>query len=227
MLRVLTQSINGTQGYPLNVIISAKSDPGLKNRSTLTSYITALGLDEGHCPSGAPLDELKANVGNGDVVAQNGTNIFHTRRCVEPKTANFQVVYWTQKDEHDNVGAIFISAATIVSPKQGDSPMENAYDAGRDLFVERATSNGTGTGGVHPISNPGYAAKVVYNDTQLLANISNHNLSGNIGTDGRVPILEVTKVNPNSQAGLSSYRPSIMTMVAAAMVASFPMTYFI
>lgn len=225
---VLTQSINGTQGYPLNVIISAKSDPGLKNKSALTSYITSLGLDEGHCPSGAPLDELKANVGNGDVVAQNGTNIFHTRRCVEPNTANFQVVYWMQKDEHDNIGAIFIAATITVSNKLGgDSPIANAYDLGRDEFVARATSNGAGAPVVYPINNSSYIGKVVYNDTQLLANVSDKDLSGGVGTDGRVPILEVTKVNPNSQAGLSSYRPSIMIMVAVAMVASFPTTYFI
>ena len=50
--------------------------------------------------------------------------------------------------------------------------------------------------------------------------------STSFGTDRRVPILQVSRASSSGQTDLSSYRPSIVTMVVAVMVASFPMTYF-
>lgn len=226
MLRVLTKSVNGTKGYPLNVIISDKSDSDLRNRIGVSNYFRALGFQEGPCSTGAPVGVQKANIGNGVSNADNTIYIFHLEGCDKSNTSSLQITDWVQEDSKGNLGATFISAVVAVPDKEGDKVVTNGYDQGRDQFVARATSNGTGAPVVHPINKSKYTTTVVYNDTQLLADTSASDLKGNIGTDRRVPILQVSRASSSGQTDLSSYRPSIVTMVVAAMVASFPMTYF-
>lgn len=114
--------------------------------------------------------------------------------------------------------------------------------------MTRATVNSINTPVARRYNNNSeYRTQVVYNDTELLSNISASYLQFNVGTDSRVPIQLVSIVqsssnetpevyptphlsHPGSQAGLTSYLPwtAIVTITVIAIFANIlPFIYLI
>lgn len=139
-------------------------------------------------------------------------------------------------------GATFISAAMTVpdEAQSDDTVIENGYDLGRDQFIARVTLNNTGAPVLDRTNKTQeFKTSVVYNDTKLLSNITADNLQFNIGTDGRIPILLVVKTDipnnetpktfplPGSQAGITSFLPTTLTIIMAVMVGLIPMAFVV
>lgn len=186
---------NSTSGMPFNLIISNNSD-----------YLSGYESDHDYYRSLGYAHESESN---------NFTNVLPDRFCTRPGGQEFMVVrsgaLWFSPDcqnpqnpclqfsrSHQTLhspGATFINAAIANATAEGIKVIQNGYDLARDQFVKRATSNHTGVPVFHH-SNHSTAFKttVVYNDTELLANMSANNLEYNIGTDRRVPILLVEKL---------------------------------
>lgn len=97
-------------------------------------------------------------------------------------------------------GANFIAAAVVIAREGTDKVVDNGYNLGRDQLVALMTANNTG----RPIASYSnelfkkkeeYKTTVVYNDTELLSNVTANDLAFNISADERVPILLIQKTN--------------------------------
>ena len=196
----------GTGGKLINVIISNKSDHSLLSEDGMSTYLGSLGYESGPCHAGDRLVGDQANVGNGKDTIMSTVFTWHSPRCDLVQNPSLRFNYWTQTDSSKKQGAHFIAAAVVLPNKEGDQVVENGYDLGRDEFVAQATVNNTNTPVARRYNNTlEYRTQVVYNDTELLSNISAHDLQFNVGTDGRVPILLVSIVQSSSNETAKVY----------------------
>lgn len=225
---------NETKGVPLNIILSNKTDPRYDAPPPWSDdYLFSLGY--GH-KSPEPVNALSFN--DSMELGKSGRYIsphayLFSSDCKKPENACLQLTPGTQNNEY--FGATFITAALAKSTADGVKIIENGYDLARDQFVARATSSYSGEPVLH-YQNKSFAFKttVVYNDTELLANVSANDLRDNVGTDRRVPILyvevlkapfkEPTKSYPdfNGAAAWASL-PTVPVALVASMIALLPM----
>lgn len=228
----LTQILNNTDGEPLNVIISGNSDKAVLSEDGFASYYRSIGFAVGSCLGVSMNDTQRANLGDGNGVV-NQTGIAREGKgsgCQESYSGGNHFRYWFQNGTKAATNAVFIAASVEMSIKQNHMVVKNGYDLGRNQLVGNATQ-GTTTD-----SDTGnqFQTTSVKNDTSLLSGISSSDLNHNIGTDGKVAILQVKMVKKgsgstssskdNSQAGFASYIPRAPVMVVAAIVALAPMT---
>lgn len=128
-------------------------------------------------------------------------------------------------------GAVFISAAIMKPSSEQYTVEDNGFDLARDYLVGNATKNDNTT---DPETKAVFGTKLLGYDKTMLQGLSENNFTQNIGTDGRVAILEVkvlkqgapTTKEGNGQSGLSSHMASAPLMTAAVMVALAPVISF-
>lgn len=205
------QLSDGVKKQPINVIISNKSDASVLRHTGLMDYFKSLGYEVESCFYGAPNNQT-ANVSNGTYILNRFGYNWHSAECdTNPDKPVLGIHAWSQNRTNEELGALFIAATVLTTNKQGDKVEQNGYDRGRDLFVSRATLDYSNDYiGSAANKSMEYKTQVVYNDTQLLANVPK-DLDGDVTTDGRVPILLVEhRAIPSDQMPISY--PSTMPM---------------
>ena len=183
------------QKEPLNVIISATSDSSVLDKEGFLQFANATGfeLDE-NAGKSKNNGAQSANLGDGrGVVDQDG--------LMRAKPALAEVLdggnhfrFWMQTGDKTKTNAIFIAASVEKSIKQNHDIVKNGYDMGRDQLVKNATQQDRSANGKT------FRTKLLKMDSSLLNDISKNDLNHNIGTDGRVAILEV-KVSDDTKSG--------------------------
>lgn len=238
-------SSNATKGLPLNLIISNKSDINMGgDLPTLSNFVYSLGFNGPSPDSLSRLTKLPLNDTISVAGYKNGylrQPEFYSQGCLDSTKSCLQFVFSTQIKRNQSsfdaeTAAVFIGAAIAHSTADGVKVVENGYDLARDEIVARATSSYSGQP-VIDYSNKSLAYKttVVYNDTELLSNVSASGLIDNVGTDRRVPILlvetlsapfkESTKSYPifNGGAAVWASLPTVSVALFASMIALLPM----
>lgn len=235
---------NVTKGQPMNVIISNKSEASILEDLGAHNFYKSLGFLPGPCHTKDDTNRTKeANVGGIGWGAMGSEDAkWQFPECGSPTNPVLRFTYWIQYDALGKAGATFISAAMTVpdEAQSDDTVIENGYDLGRDQFIARVTLNNTGAPVLDRTNKTQeFKTSVVYNDTKLLSNITADDLQFNIGTDGRIPILLVEKTDipnnetpktfplPGSQAGITSYLPTTLTIIMAVMVGLIPMAFIV
>lgn len=177
----------------------------------MATYISSLGYPNSACPTGDTRSTQRANVDGKLALVSNTDMTRHSPECETSQNVSLRFNYYFQSG-NSSAYALFIAAAMVIPDKDGDRVIENGYDLGRDAFVARATLNNTNGPIADAWNGPeyrpppvAYRTKVVYNDTDLLANVSTQNFAYNVGTDRRVPILVVNKFNASSNETLASF----------------------
>lgn len=185
----------------MNVIISNKSSLEVLNFDGMGDYFFSLGLLNGTCNNGEDatnqFDHLQTSSSGS-----YGTDVtWHMAECDTRGRPGMRFkYYWQENATSMSFGAHFIAAAVVIARGGTDKVVDNGYNLGRDQLVAIMTANNTG----RPIASYSnelfkkreeYRSTVVYNDTELLSNVTANDLAFNISTDGRVPVLLIQKTN--------------------------------
>lgn len=182
-----------TKGTPFNLIVSNKSDIVNDYEWDFTDFLFSLGYEHDFDYGKRLPGSMQANVGGSNITISDTIFQWYSPDCKDPKLACLQISYWIQH-MGSKYGPRFITAAIANSSSEGIQVIENGYDLARDQIVSRATLNYTSEL-LRNNNNRTQAFKstVVFNDTELLANVSASDLRSNVGTDRRVPILLVER----------------------------------
>ncbi|KAG9118802.1 hypothetical protein FRC07_006506, partial [Ceratobasidium sp. 392] len=131
-------------GEPLNVILSAKSDPAVlvdqEDRGGLRNYFLSMDFS-GECLGQHLGSDQQANLGDGKG-AVNETAVMrynfkdaYVGTCRETVEGGNHFRYWTQK----TTGAVFMAASVELPIEQGHDIVRNGYNLGRDWIVGNLT----------------------------------------------------------------------------------------
>lgn len=182
------------QKEPLNVIISATSDSGVLNKEGFLQFANATGfeLDE-NAGKSKNNGAQSANLGDGRGVVDQDGLLRAKPALAEVLNGGNHFRFWIQSGDMAKTNAIFIAASVEKSIEQNHDIVQNGYDKGRDQFVKNATQQDRSANGKT------FRTKLLKMDSSLLTGISKSNLNHNIGTDGRVAILEV-KVSDDTKS---------------------------
>ncbi|KLO14789.1 hypothetical protein SCHPADRAFT_902930 [Schizopora paradoxa] len=177
-------------GEPLNVIISAHSDPYVLTDSGLHMYAKSIDFSE-EC-LGLHLGNLQqADLGDGNGKTDE---LFLARQyyfpvwgtCWESVAGGNHFRAWKQNGTLANSGAWFLAVSKEENSGKQHKIVEDGYNVGRDLLVDRASR-------VSHHNGMWWKAVVEWNEDDLLkpgAEGINHN----IAQDGRVAILTVQRI---------------------------------
>lgn len=217
---------DGTKGTPFNLIISNKSDIAINQEFEFTHYFHSLGYEDNVEYKNTLPRSMQANVGGSNFPITSTEFEWYSPDCKNPQLACLQFIYWPQQGARNDYGARFITAAMANSSAEGVKVIDNGYDLARDQIVSRATLNST-SAPIRDNTNRTQAFKttVVFNDTELLANISATDLQSGIGTDRRVPILLVEKLIVSENDTLKEFPfsdPSLHGNGAPSITRRFP-----
>ncbi|KAG8969500.1 hypothetical protein FRC03_002361 [Tulasnella sp. 419] len=135
-------------GEPLNVIISARSDPAVlqdrEDQGGLRNYFLSLQFS-GECLGQSLGTEQAANLGDGNG-SRNETAVMrhnygdpYLGSCKETIEGGNHFRYWTQNGKDANSGAIFMAASVELPIAQGHDIIRNGYNLARDWIVANAT----------------------------------------------------------------------------------------
>ncbi|KAN0066535.1 hypothetical protein ACQY0O_000629 [Thecaphora frezii] len=194
-----SQMTSGTYsgaGEPLNVIISAASDPDVLTQAGFEEYVESLLFSPGDCLSISIGTPQMANLGDGNG-SRNQTNIMRYNygqgdggTCGESLNGGNHFRYWIQNGTAANTGAIFIAASVEGPGSANHDIVANGYDLGRDWLVANATAqNGTRSPG-------GFEYTTTADDnTSLLAGVQASQINHGIAIDGVVKVLTVKITN--------------------------------
>ncbi|KAG8767212.1 hypothetical protein FRC12_006389 [Ceratobasidium sp. 428] len=131
-------------GEPLNVILSAKSDPAVlvdqEDRGGLRNYFLSMDFS-GECLGQHLGSDQQANLGDGKG-AVNETAVMrynykdaYVGTCRETVEGGNHFRYWIQK----STGAVFMAASVELPIEQGHDIVRNGYNLGRDWLVGNLT----------------------------------------------------------------------------------------
>jgi hypothetical protein len=133
-----------TKGEPLNVIISALSDPFILTDKGLHYYAKSIGFSE-ECLGLHIGDIHVANLGDGDdrkpeqfLARQHYFPVWGT--CWESFAGGNHFRAWKQNGTLANSGAWFLGASKEENSREHHTIVPNGYNIGRDWLVDRATS---------------------------------------------------------------------------------------
>ncbi|SCV72264.1 BQ2448_4958 [Microbotryum intermedium] len=222
--RWLTYAVEDTLlGEPINVVISADSDPFIMTEAGLDDWFLSIqyGAEFLNVSLGG---KQKADLGDGNG-RHNQTqilryNYFDTIYGTLQESVNggSHVRIWQQNGLMADSGAWFVAASVEYPAAMGHLIVPNGYDLGRDEVVGNATMrNGT----ISPATNRTFSATSQL--IQFLPANSSANINHDIKTDGNVAILTV-KVTSNGSASTSSANEStapsstFMTLQAKTLV---------
>ncbi|KAG9074847.1 hypothetical protein FS749_013536 [Ceratobasidium sp. UAMH 11750] len=131
-------------GEPLNVILSAKSDPAVlvdqEDKGGLRNYFLSMDFS-GECLGQHLGSDQQANLGDGKG-AVNETAVMrynfkdaYVGTCRETVEGGNHFRYWIQK----STGAVFMAASVELPIEQGHDIVRNGYNLGRDWIVGNLT----------------------------------------------------------------------------------------
>lgn len=203
---------NGTKGLPLNLIISNKSEVHYTSSPGIFHFFESLGYGipgyNNSVSSNTLTMDDRMNIGLNSLYLPYPK--FFSIDCKDSQNPCLQFSFAHQIDADgvlDNQnGAVFVTAALARSTSGGVKVVENGYDLARDQIVSKATSSYSGEPIVDSANKSiAYKTTLVYNDTELLSNISASDLRDNVGTDRRVPVLLVEKLTAPFNEPTKSY----------------------
>ncbi|KIY71982.1 hypothetical protein CYLTODRAFT_440918 [Cylindrobasidium torrendii FP15055 ss-10] len=176
-------------GEPLNVIISAQSDPFVLTDHGFHAYSKSIGFSE-EC-LGLHYGAIhKANLGDGEgmkdehiLSRQYYFPVWGT--CWESFAGGNHFRAWKQNGTNANTGAWFIGASREEDSSKNHMIVPDGYNLGRDWLVDRATS-------VSRWKGMWWQADVEWREDLLKA--GNHSINHGIAQDGRVAILTVRRL---------------------------------
>ncbi|KAJ7578174.1 hypothetical protein C8J56DRAFT_797930 [Mycena floridula] len=176
-------------GEPLNVIISALSDPYILTDEGLHAYAKSIGFSE-EC-LGLHYGKIhEADLGDGEgrkpeqyLSRQYYFPIWGT--CWESFAGGNHFRAWQQNGTMANTGAWFLGASKEEHSARNHKIVPNGYNLGRDWLVERAIAGSRW-------KSMWWTAEVEWR-TGLLEP-GNHGINHGIEQDGRVAIITVSRV---------------------------------
>ncbi|KAE9400220.1 hypothetical protein BT96DRAFT_768763, partial [Gymnopus androsaceus JB14] len=223
------------QSEPINMIISANSDPAVLENNTntggLQNYFNSLGFAS-ECLGFHLGDDQQANLGDGNGLI-NQTAVMRwdygdvaTGTCEETLDGGNHFRYWVQNGSSADSNAIFMAASYELPASSNHDIVVNGYNLGRDYIVGNITnstipteslSNSSTYSGATSFNGFNYSTSIQY-VSGLLPNTSigiNHNLTvatdGENAIDGLVAVLTVkitASNNTNSSSTSTSTAPS-------------------
>jgi len=222
MLTMANGTVPPGTGEPLNVIISAESDPAVLKPSldsgSFLNYMLSTQLAAECLNIHAPNDEQYANLGdgNGNVGEYQelrwdfGDALLGT--CEETFVGGLHLRYWIQA----STGALFLATSVEMDLAEEHNIVPNGYNLGRDYLVgnltgtqidSRKVTNQTTASGSSTYGDYTYQTDVTY-VSGLLMNTSigvNHNATvptgGYPAIDGFVAVLNVSITGRPASSG--------------------------
>ncbi|KAH8104987.1 hypothetical protein DFH11DRAFT_1712843 [Phellopilus nigrolimitatus] len=177
-------------GEPLNVIISAHSDPFILTETGLHYYAKSIGFSE-ECLGLHYGNIHLADLGDGDgrkdeqfLARQYYFPVWGT--CWESVAGGNHFRAWKQNGTVANSGAWFLGASKEEDSSKNHMIVDDGYNIGRDWLVHKATE------GSH-WNSIWWRADVVWNENDLL-HPGKEGVNHAIEQDGRVAILIVNRV---------------------------------
>ncbi|TDL23167.1 hypothetical protein BD410DRAFT_787473 [Rickenella mellea] len=178
------------RGEPLNVIISAKSDPFILTESGLHSYAKSIGFSE-ECMGWHVGNLHHADLGDGEgkreeqfLARQHYFPVWGT--CWESVRGGNHFRAWKQNGTLANTGAWFLAVSKEENSGKNHKVVDDGYNLGRDWLVERAAA-GTYW------KSMWWQAEVEWNEQDLLKR-GKKGVNHGIEQDGRVAILTVIRL---------------------------------
>ncbi|EPQ50977.1 hypothetical protein GLOTRDRAFT_81547 [Gloeophyllum trabeum ATCC 11539] len=177
------------RGEPLNVIISAFSDPYVLTETGFHAYAKSIGFSE-EC-MGLHYGQIhEADLGDGDgrkeeqfLARQTYFPVWGT--CWESVAGGNHFRAWKQNGTLANSGAWFLAVSKEEHSGKHHTIIEDGYNIGRDLLVERAAAGSRWNG-------MWWLADVEWREGLLEP--GNHSVNHGIEQDGRVAILTVQRL---------------------------------
>ncbi|KAF6754857.1 hypothetical protein DFP72DRAFT_897645 [Ephemerocybe angulata] len=176
-------------GEPLNIIISALSDPYILTDNGFEHYTKSLGYSQ-ECLGLHYGNRHYADLGDGDgqkieliLARQHYFPVWGT--CWESLAGGHHFRAWRQNGTEANSGAWFIGASKELDSRNHHTIVPNGYNLGRDWFVDNAIA-----GTRH--KNRWWKAEVEWR-TDLLEEGSD-GINHGIAQDGRVAVLTVLRL---------------------------------
>ncbi|KNZ73158.1 hypothetical protein J132_00993, partial [Termitomyces sp. J132] len=175
-------------GEPLNVIISALSDPYILTDHGFREYSKSIGFS--HECLGLHIGDLhEADLGDGDgrkleqyLARQYYFPIWGT--CWESLAGGNHFRAWKQNGTDANSGAWFLGVSKEEDSSKNHKIVPNGYNIGRDFLVDRATS-------VTRWKGKWWKAEVEWRDDLLES--GSEGVNHGIAQDGLVAVLTVTR----------------------------------
>ncbi|KIY46722.1 hypothetical protein FISHEDRAFT_75334 [Fistulina hepatica ATCC 64428] len=187
--RFLDYATNSDCGEPLNVIISAKSDPFILTEEGMHYYSKSIGFSE-ECLGIHYGFIHEADLGDGDgrkeeqiLARQYYFPVWGT--CWESLAGGQHFRAWRQNGSQANSGAWFIGASLEQDSSKNHMIVPNGYNLGRDWLVERAISGSHWKG-------KWWKAEVEWRNDLLPP--GNEGVNHGIKQDGWVAILTVNRL---------------------------------
>jgi len=190
------------KGEPLNVIISAKSDPFILTDPGLRAYAKSIGFSE-ECLGLHVGKRHLANLGDGHgrkvehfLARQDYFPVWGT--CWESFAGGNHFRAWKQNGSLANSGAWFLGVSKEENSGRNHKIVKDGYNIGRDWLVDKATK-GSHWNGLW------WSATVEWNEGLLQP--GRRGVNHGIPQDGRVAILTV-----QSQTAISDLYPKNFIM---------------
>ncbi|GAA5840379.1 hypothetical protein JCM3766R1_000270 [Sporobolomyces carnicolor] len=186
-------------GEPINVVVSADSDPLLMTDTGFFDWSFSINFS-GECLGQSDGAKQAANLGDGlgfinqtILLRENfGDTVLGT--CKETFDGGEHYRVWRQNGSLADSGAWFLAASTEGDLASQHMIQPNGYDTGRDDVVKRATVEG---GTKSPLTNRTFVTTVANaSGIGYYANVSTSEINHGVATDGVVAILTV-KVTSN------------------------------
>ncbi|GAA5830683.1 hypothetical protein JCM3766R1_003390 [Sporobolomyces carnicolor] len=187
---------------PLNVVISADSDPTIRDFDGLLDYAYSIGFSP-QCfnwyDSGS---QQAANLGDGNEIV-NQTTILRSNyddpilgTCAQSLQGGNHFRVFRQNGSLADSGAWFLAVSREHNLGKGHMIVKNGYDLGRDEVVSLATnSDGTRS----PISKALYTATVkAVQGPAYFGNLTRDDINHGIMIDGRIAVLTVSILEPGN-----------------------------
>ncbi|GAA5850483.1 hypothetical protein JCM8547_001888 [Rhodosporidiobolus lusitaniae] len=197
-------------GEPINVVISAESDPLLMTDDGFFDYSESL-LFSHECLGQSDGERQAANLGDGNGEINQTTllrynyNDPYLGTCYETINGGSHYRVWRQNGTQANSGAWFLAASVEMNLTMQHMIVDNGYDRGRDELVAYATASETKS----PLTNRTFTT-TARNASGIgyFANVSTSQINHGIATDGVVAILTVRVTSNGSVSATSSAIPS-------------------
>ncbi|GAA5819970.1 hypothetical protein JCM11251_005431 [Rhodosporidiobolus azoricus] len=191
-------------GEPLNIVVSAESDPLIMTDEGFFDWSQSLEYGR-ECLGQTDGERQSANLGDG--LGQINQTILlrytygdpYLGTCWETINGGGHYRVWRQNGTQANSGAWFLAASEEMNLTMNHMIVDNGYDLGRDAVVNTAIQEG---GTKSPLTNRTFTTEV-RNATQYFDNITFWDINHRIATDGVVKVLTV-RVTSNGSVEATS-----------------------
>ncbi|GAA5886074.1 hypothetical protein JCM6882_004254 [Rhodosporidiobolus microsporus] len=191
-------------GEPLNIVVSAESDPLIMTDEGFFDWAESLQYGR-ECLGQSDGEKQSANLGDGKgqinqtILLRYNYGDPYIGTCWETINGGGHFRIWRQNGSEANSGAWFLAASEEMNLSMNHMIVDNGYDLGRDAVVSYAVQSG---GTKSPLTNRTFTTES-RNATQYYDNISVYDINHRIATDGVVMVLTV-KVTSNGSVDATS-----------------------